>query len=61
MVHCMRYPGLENNHGNLVFSRDIRLTDLRDMENQRGTRPVQFKGALHAIGRGGLGTVIMAR
>jgi hypothetical protein len=45
---------LKSNHGNLVFLRDIRITDFRDMQNQRGIRPVQFYGALHAIGQGGL-------
>ena len=45
---------LEINHGNQVFSRDIRITDFRDMAKLRGNCPVQFYGALHAIGQGGL-------
>ena len=56
-----RLVQLENNHGNQVFFRDIRITDFRDMAKLRGKCPVQFYGALHAIGQGGLGTVIMAR
>jgi hypothetical protein len=42
------------NHGNQVFSRDIRITDSRDMENHEGIRPARFNDAIRTGNHGNL-------
>ena len=48
------HPGLKSNHGNQVFSRDIRITDSRDMENHEGIRPARFNDAIRTGNHGNL-------
>ncbi len=42
------------NHGNQVFSRDLCITEIRDMPNPRSNYSTQFNEAQHTVGQGGL-------